>query len=129
MRKFNLLFVFATAFFLIGIISINFTGCEGPMGPEGLMGPQGLQGEQGLLGPTGGEGTAGCIECHNDKTTVLAKIIQAENSVHSTGGNFKRSANNCAPCHTHEGFVEILTTGEDTTLYDIIFIFSLPEII
>ena len=60
MRKFHLLFVFTATFFLIGIISINFTGCEGPMGPEGLMGPQGPLGEQGLQCLTGDEGTAGC---------------------------------------------------------------------
>lgn len=76
-------------------------GCKGPAGPAGV------------------DGTAACAVCHSDSTAVLARIIQWENSVHATGGNFERNSTSCAPCHTSEGFVEVLATGAETTATDI----------
>jgi hypothetical protein len=46
---------------------------------------------------------------------LFAKQLQAGNSVHLTGGNFERNSSDCAPCHTHEGFIERIITGEDTS--------------
>jgi hypothetical protein len=39
--------------------------------------------------------------------------------VHYTGGNFERSTTDCAVCHTHEGFIERIATGKQTTAADI----------
>ena len=79
-------------------------GCKGPAGPAGVDGV---------------DGTALCAVCHSDSTAVLARMIQWENSVHATGGNFERNSTSCAPCHTSEGFVEVLATGAETTATDI----------
>lgn len=118
MKKFLVLFGASFICLMFGFIY----SCEGPMGPAGPQGEQGeigAQGTQGIQGLTGAEGTAGCITCHTDSTYVFSRQIQASNSIHKTGGNFERNANDCAPCHTHEGFVETQATGADTTLADI----------
>lgn len=91
---------------LAGMLSISmsvvFTSCtkEGPDGPQG---------------PIGGDGSAICGECHNLNTDLKSKILQYEASIHATGGNFDRNGTSCAPCHTHEGFMEVLETGATTT--------------
>ena len=56
-----------------------------------------------------------CGTCHNVSTDIIAKKIQWEASVHVTGGNFERNSNTCAPCHTSEGFREVLATGSNVT--------------
>jgi hypothetical protein len=62
----------------------------------------GCSGERGLQGESG---TAECIQCHSDNTTILAIDGQWRNSVHFTGGNFERNTPPCSGCHTNEGFV------------------------
>ncbi len=69
----------------------------------------GCEGDQG---PAGTEGTATCVECHNDDTRIVAISGQWGNSTHSTGGNFERNSSSCSQCHTSEGFVAYLDTGE-----------------
>jgi hypothetical protein len=69
----------------------------------------GCSGERGLQGESG---TAECIQCHNDNTTILAIDGQWRNSVHFTGGNFERNTPPCSGCHTNEGFVARMN-GED----------------
>ncbi|MEO0254936.1 MAG: hypothetical protein ABIN20_05905 [candidate division WOR-3 bacterium] len=71
----------------------------------------GCKGEQGPQGPAG---TEKCSTCHSDNTTILAKEIQYENSVHYLGGNFERDNYPCAGCHTHEGFITKLQGGDTT---------------
>ncbi|MBN2519149.1 MAG: hypothetical protein JXB17_01480 [Bacteroidales bacterium] len=86
---------FLTTLFTLIICSITiFTSCKGPQGEDA---------------------NETCIQCHNDGTTLLARQLQAANSVHLTGGNFERNSSDCAPCHTHEGFVERILTGDDTS--------------
>jgi hypothetical protein len=36
---------------------------------------------------------------------------QWAHSTHATGGNYERNAKDCAPCHTSQGFLEIIQTG------------------
>ena len=67
-------------------------------------------------GPAGADANENCIQCHNNQSLVLAKQIQAANSIHLTGGNFERNGSDCAPCHTHEGFIERIVSGEDTSM-------------
>lgn len=69
----------------------------------------GCEGDQGPAGP---EGTATCVECHSDDTRIVAIAGQWANSTHATGGNFERNSSSCSRCHTSEGFVAYLDTGE-----------------
>ncbi len=101
MKKFSFTFAAATMIFSVGIGLSFLTSCEGPAGPAGQ------------------DANETCIQCHNDKTTVLAKMIQASNSAHQTGTTFERSTSDCAPCHTHQGYLEVLSTGAETTAADV----------
>ncbi len=95
--------------------AIILSSCEGPAGPkgdQGLQGEQGIQGEQGPQGPAGADGNGTCNQCHNDEVKVLTKKEQTLYSVHLTGGNYERSSASCARCHTHQGFVELVATGD-----------------
>lgn len=67
---------------------------------------------EGDEGPAGPEGTATCVDCHNDDTQIVAISAQWDNSTHATGGNFERNGSSCSRCHTSEGFVAYLDTGE-----------------
>ena len=105
-------------FQLVGIgalaISLLIVGCtkEGPMGVAGADGKDGV------------DGTTTCLECHN--TTVQTTVTtQYESSTHGgsqllyPGGpvvsEFAGARNDCAKCHSHEGFLETQQTGRDTT--------------
>ena len=115
-------------FQLVGIgifaISLLIVGCtkEGPAGPAGADGTDGIDGT---------DGTTSCLTCHN--TTVQATITaQYESSTHGGSQNFYPGSplvsdyagarNDCAKCHSHEGFLETQRTGRDTTAAD----FAIP---
>lgn len=89
---------------LMSIVAIGFfvltTACEGPEGPQGLSGID-------------GNGT--CGDCHNVSSELKARILQYENSLHARGTTFARSDVTCAPCHTNEGFLEVVGTGAQAT--------------
>lgn len=87
--------------------------CEGPKGPEGAVGPQGPQ------GPAGPSGAEQCGVCHNNSTDLLAMQVQWSSSRHATGLNFERSTKDCAPCHTSQGFIEVVATGALATAADV----------
>ncbi|MCT4602102.1 MAG: hypothetical protein N4A59_04225 [Marinifilum sp.] len=118
-------------FQLVGIgifaISLIIVGCtkEGPMGPAGADGTDGVDGQDGQ------DGTTSCLACHN--TTVETTITaQYELSTHEGSQNFYPESplvseyagarNDCAKCHSHEGFLETQKTGRDTTAAD----FAIP---
>ncbi len=94
-------------------------GPEGPMGPTGPEGPQGPQGPQGPAGPAGQDANATCTQCHTNDVQLYARQVEYFASVHRQGGNFERSTSDCAPCHTHQGFIERIATGSTTTAEDI----------
>ena len=110
------------AVFMIPLV----TGCEGPAGPEGPAGSTGAQGPAGPTGATGPAGPAGadatqtCTQCHTNSTDLYAKQVQYANSIHREGGNFERSTTSCAPCHTHQGFLERIAAGATSTAADIL---------
>jgi hypothetical protein len=87
--------------------------CEGPKGADGAIGPQGPQ------GPAGPSGAEQCGVCHNNTTDLVAKQVQWASSRHATGLNFERSTKDCAPCHTSQGFIEVVETGALTTAADV----------
>lgn len=96
------------------ILALTSAGCEGPEGPAGPAGPAGATGPAGPAGPPGADGNATCGQCHVDNTDLFAKQLQYAQSFHYTGGDFERSTAPCAACHTHEGFMERLASGEQT---------------
>lgn len=113
-----------TSFFtLISCFAILLTGalimssCEGPMGPAGPAGEDGLDGTDGTNGVAG---NAVCLECH---TVGVKSAITTQWAGTSHGiGNYVGYAggrNGCAKCHSHEGFVETVWTGQDTTAANI----------
>ena len=53
------------------------------------------------------------MQCHSNDVTLFAKQVQYEKSTHRLGGNFERATASCAPCHTHQGFLERMATGAD----------------
>ena len=88
---------FGVVFGVLGIAILLMAGCSGEKGAKG------------------DPGTAECIQCHSDNTTIVAIDGQWRNSVHFTGGNFERNTPPCSGCHTSEGFVAKLNTGDPGT--------------
>lgn len=81
---------------------LMFASCtkEGPAGPAGTNGTN---------------GTSGCIECHDNSQLIVERSLQWEASGHAMNGNFERNDVDCAPCHTSQGYLEILETGAQVT--------------
>jgi len=84
----------AALIFFIGIGLSFLTGCEGPAGEDA---------------------SETCSQCHNNTDVLSAKIAQASNSAHMSGETFARADADCAPCHTSQGFAEVMMTGEMET--------------
>lgn len=108
MKKIIFLSMFAT-FLIFMVVAISSCTKEGPAGPAGA---NGTNGEDGIDGK---DGTATCIQCHDDSQIMFAKSLQWEASTHATGGNFERNGTDCAPCHTSQGFIERIASGEMET--------------
>ena len=105
------------------LLAGGFMSCEGPEGPTGPTGPQGLAGEigpAGPQGPAGMAGTANCIECHSADQVIAGKQLQYELSGHYTGGHYYETRTSCAPCHTSQGFLEVLANGGMATAEEIV---------
>jgi hypothetical protein len=64
-------------------------------------------------GPQGADGNATCGTCHDNTAEVEIKIDQWSASRHANGGTNFENAGGCAPCHTSQGFQQIILT--DTT--------------
>jgi hypothetical protein len=89
--------------------SLVLVSCEGPMGPPGENGLNGTDGTNGV------DGNATCLTCHN-LTTKSAVTAQYDESLHAKSTTVARSTGKtCSKCHSHEGFLETLLTGRDTT--------------
>jgi hypothetical protein len=71
---------------------------------------QGEQGPPGENGINGTDGTAVCGTCHNNSETVETKIGQWATSFHATSGLQFENGTGCAPCHTSQGFKEVIVT-------------------
>ncbi|PKP23592.1 MAG: hypothetical protein CVU06_07475 [Bacteroidetes bacterium HGW-Bacteroidetes-22] len=97
----KILFVFGFAA-LAAMITVSFTSCT-------KEGPAGKDGEAGINGT---DGTATCIQCHDNTEELFAKQNQWAASTHATGGNYARSTVGCADCHTSQGFRETVATGQ-----------------
>ncbi len=95
-------YLMLASLFVMGIV----TSCT-------KVGPAGPAGTNGTNGTNGTDGTAGCIQCHTNSQTIEVKIAQWSASVHATGGLEVRNSNNCAVCHTSQGFLETVATTPD----------------
>lgn len=103
--------------------ALIMSSCEGPAGPAGPAGKDGVDGVNGTDGTDGTDGVAGnavCMECHTVavKTAVMAEY---DMSLHAAGPSvgYAGGRSGCAKCHSHEGFVQTVWTGEDTTAANI----------
>ncbi len=103
MKKTFLPLVIAVMF--LAIASFINSGCtkEGPEGPAGTNGADGI------------DGATTCGQCHNLSSDLFAKIEQYEASGHGILPDHERNGTSCAPCHTHQGFLEVLETGQTVT--------------
>ncbi|MCD4682044.1 MAG: hypothetical protein K8R86_02070 [Bacteroidales bacterium] len=108
MKKVNLFYLLSAILFGAMLV---FASCT----KEGAPGTDGQDGADGEDGINGDDGTASCILCHDNTQVMFAKINQWESSIHATGGNFERNGTSCAPCHTSQGFLERMETGEQVT--------------
>ena len=102
------------------VLAFGMVSCEGDQGPAGVAGTPGVEGPQGPEGPEGPEGAGfqDCIACHQSQN-IAAKVFQWEHSTHATGGAFERNASFCANCHTSQGFLDRIATGEMNASMDI----------
>lgn len=109
-------------------ILIAFLGCEGPEGPAGLTGATGADGkdgadgekgedgqngedgEDGQDGEDGAEGSLFCLTCHAPAAmdVIEGQFAQAGHSEPYT----RFTSTSCAPCHSHEGYVEYGNNGQ-----------------
>lgn len=104
--------------------ALFFGSCEGPQGPAGQDGIDGIDGIDGSDGTNGVAGNAVCLTCH---TSAVKNAVYAEyeTTLHATSKplypfgptvvQYAGGRNDCAKCHSHEGFVETVWTGLDTT--------------
>ncbi|MEN8201858.1 MAG: hypothetical protein ABFS28_04620 [Bacteroidota bacterium] len=111
--------------------ALFYAGCEGPAGPPGPAGADGQDGIDGVDGTDGTDGVAGnsvCLTCH---TAEIKDALTADwaASLHGTSQTFYPGSPTtvqyaggrvgCAKCHSHEGFIQTVWTGLDTTAAEI----------
>ncbi len=80
---------------------------------EGPMGPAGEDGIDGIDGVDGASGEVTCLQCH-EGTALDQKSAEFEISAHSAGAiavDYAGGRASCAPCHSHEQFVQTMTLG------------------
>ncbi len=95
----------------VGLATFIFASCEGPAGPAGVDGMDGADGED-MTSST-------CLQCHGESQDLIR--FQFNSSAHNVGAiavDYAGSQARCAPCHSHELYVEWAETGsvaEDVT--------------
>jgi len=109
MKKFRFLSMLMSVAVVVSLILAGACTKEGPQGPAGA---NGQDGEDGIDGK---DGNATCGVCHDNSELVETKVLQWGASIHATGGNYERNAVSCAPCHTSQGFKEVVVTGAMVT--------------
>lgn len=105
---------------LLAMSGLMIMSCEGPPGNDGLDGTNGIDGVDGVDGMDGADGTAFCLTCHNlTHRNELNAQYQMTRHFNATAVGYAGGRNGCAKCHSHEGFVETVFTGMDTTAANI----------
>ena len=121
-------------FAILVVGALILSSCEGPVGPMGPAGSDGTDGTNGVDGTDGTDGVAGnavCLDCHTLDVKAAVNDLWAA-SLHGTSQQFYPGSpttvayaggrNDCAKCHSAEGFIETVWTGLDSTATG----FSLP---
>ena len=108
----NLQKLFFAAGLMIAAAGLMFTSCT----KEGPQGAQGPAGKDGTNGTNGQDANSNCVQCHNWSDSLVTKIFQYDGSKHATGSTaFEATRKDCAPCHSSQGFADVLASGQDTT--------------
>jgi hypothetical protein len=102
MKKFNVLSMLFSVAVVASLIVVSACTKEGPAGPAGADGEDGIDGK---------DGNATCGVCHDNSEAVEIKIAQWGKSTHAIGGTNFENATGCAPCHTSQGFKEVVNTA------------------
>jgi nitrate/TMAO reductase-like tetraheme cytochrome c subunit len=98
----------------------NFTNILYFFAATGLVlasceGPAGIAGKDGNDGKDGKDANENCTYCHNNNI-VMKKSIEYDHSLHFTGEAFEEGTrNNCAPCHSHQGFLDVIKNNTAAT--------------
>lgn len=106
MKKIKLLSMLFSVALVVSLIAISACTKEGPAGAPGKDGENGLNGT---------DGTATCGVCHDNSESVEIKLAQWGKSIHAIGGRNFENATGCAPCHTSQGFKEVVNTANTST--------------
>jgi hypothetical protein len=123
MRK--LLLLSGAVTFLLGVALL--TSCEGPMGPAGTDGQNGQNGQDGTDGTDGVNAGTTCVECHNDKGIIVDHKAQVAYSMHIAGTTIEEAGRNgCAPCHSSQGFRDVLAHNPPLSAYNTSTLVSSP---
>lgn len=85
-------------------------------GPPGKDGAPGKDGEDGLNGQ---DATVTCGVCHDNTEGVEIAAAQWGKSLHAIGGHNFENRTTCAPCHTSQGFKEVVNTPNTATAEEI----------
>ncbi len=88
-----------------------FFSCEGPVGPAGADGTDGLDGVDGVDGI---DGDVSCTACHSDGSiqVVNQQFVESQHSSGDIAVSYAGGRSFCAECHSHEGFLEFVATGD-----------------
>ena len=107
--KYTSLFKFVLFGFVVAFLASSCVK-EGPMGPAGADGADGLDGSDGRDGV---DGNVTCLVCHSG-TNMEQKQGEFVMSAHNVGAiavDYAGGRASCAPCHSHEQFVQVMTIG------------------
>jgi hypothetical protein len=120
MRK-KLLLSCSTAFLLGAAL---FTSCEGPAGPAGVAGKDGKDGTDGTDGV---DASSTCVQCHSDKGIIVDHKAQVAYSMHIAGTTIEEAGRNgCAPCHSSQGYRDVLAHNPPLSAYNTSTLVSSP---
>ena len=123
MKSLQKMFFGAGLMITAACLLLTSCGKEGPQGPAGVNGTNGTNGVNGINGVNGVDGLNGkdanssCLVCHT-VANFDAKIAEYHLSKHYLGTSSNRFGKFCARCHTSEGFIQILTSGQFTVTND-----------
>jgi hypothetical protein len=96
------------------VVSVLVISCV----KEGAPGLDGANGKDGKDGVAGADGTTACAVCHKS-TLVTEKQAQMEIAKHLTGEAwFEGSRNSCAPCHSTNGYLDVIANNPPITAYN-----------
>lgn len=115
----NIIMKRKTSFFwmlsILMVFAIAMTNCtkEGPAGPAGADGVDGVDGTDGTDGV---DGNSTCLVCHTQANMdAIAASYAATNHASGTSFAYAGGRDDCAYCHSNDGFVEFARSGQKIT--------------